>query len=149
MKVKDYLQFAMHEYNNGTSPHYKLGDIVFREADSFYNKDSKIGVIIQVHDEFEYRTDMFGNCHHSEISLATREQINEFRPQLFPHIANDPIEEIWERLGNVPINDDEEIEEDFEYNGWVFDKGTDREEIWHMIEEDYGVKVYNLMFPNS
>jgi hypothetical protein len=48
---------------------------------------------------------------------------------------------LWERLGDVPVNDDGEIEEDFLH----FPTGTDREEIWSWIEETYDVSVYDLM----
>jgi hypothetical protein len=146
MKVKDYLKFAMCEYNNGTSQHYELGDIVFKKADPLYEDEDEVGIIIQVHDEFEYRTDMFGNCHHSELSLATYEEIHKHRPYLLEVLVPEPVEEIWERLGNTPINDSDEIDEVFMMNRDVFEKGTPREHIWQVIEADYDVRVYDLMY---
>ena len=41
------------------------------------------------------------------------------------------LKDLWKELGDIPINDDEEIEEPFLH----FEKGTDRYEIWHWFEE--------------
>jgi len=38
---------------------------------------------------------------------------------------------LWEKLGDVAINEDEEIEEDF----FKWKKGTSRYEIWHWFDE--------------
>lgn len=54
-------------------------------------------------------------------------------------------EKIWEMLGYVPINDEEEIDSDF----LNYPAGTFREDIWHDIEETLGVPVHELMFPDS
>jgi len=52
-------------------------------------------------------------------------------------------EEIWEKLGDVPIDEDECIDEVF----MDFDIGTHREDIWHWIEEKFDVSVAtDLMF---
>jgi len=77
MKVPNWKKYAMCDYNQSTknSCYFELGDIVI-------NSDNEIGVIIQMHDKDEYRTDMFGNCCTSEIKLATEQQINEFRPNV-------------------------------------------------------------------
>ena len=42
-----------------------------------------------------------------------------------------PVREMWEEFGNVPVNNDNEIEQDF----YHFEKGTDRDEVWHWFEE--------------
>ena len=44
----------------------------------------------------------------------------------------DKLKKLWDKLGDIPINDDEEIEEDFLH----FEKGTDRYTIWHWFEEE-------------
>ena len=50
---------------------------------------------------------------------------------------------LWEELGDIPINDDEEI--DIKWN--KFPKGTNREHIWHWFEEEYNISVADdLMF---
>ena len=39
--------------------------------------------------------------------------------------------ELWEELGDIPINEDDETEQEFH----DFPKGTPREDIWHWLEE--------------
>lgn len=46
----------------------------------------------------------------------------------------------WELLGNIAINDNDEIEEAFLH----FEKGTDRFDIWHWIEESFDVFIATL-----
>ena len=46
-------------------------------------------------------------------------------------------ESYWAQLGNVPVNEDGEIEEQF----YDFDEGTDREEIWSWLEETFNISV--------
>jgi hypothetical protein len=44
---------------------------------------------------------------------------------------------LWADLGDVPVNDDGDIEEE-----WLgFPAGTDREEIWQWFEEEFGISV--------
>ena len=43
----------------------------------------------------------------------------------------------WAKLGEVPVNEDGEIEEPFMH----FIEGTDREEIWGWFEETFKVSV--------
>jgi len=75
----DYKKYALFDYTSETSPKdkYRMGDVVI------HNKTNEIGVIIQVHNPDEYRTDMFGNCHTDEISKATLLNILMNRPGLF------------------------------------------------------------------
>jgi len=79
MKVLDYKDFAAFDYNQ-TGNIGLLGDIVT-------NEHKEIGVIIQVYDNEDVRTDMFGNCCMSEIRLATMEEIQEFQPDIIPHLT--------------------------------------------------------------
>jgi hypothetical protein len=77
MKVPNWKKYAMCDYSlhSFKSNNFEVSDIVI-------NEDNEIGVIIQIRDNDEYRTDMFGNCCTSEIKLATEQQINEFRPNV-------------------------------------------------------------------
>ena len=50
----------------------------------------------------------------------------------------------WEILGNVPIDEDECIEEKYLH----FDIGTHREYIWHWFEEKFDISVADLMYGN-
>lgn len=78
MKVKDHRVYAMHEYPSQESDTFELGEIVTK-TDEY---GTEIGVIIQIYDNKEYRTDMFGNCHISEIELSTMEEIEKYRPNV-------------------------------------------------------------------
>jgi hypothetical protein len=40
-------------------------------------------------------------------------------------------ENLWEQFGNIPINDDDTIDQAFLH----FEKGTDRFEVWHWFED--------------
>ncbi len=53
----------------------------------------------------------------------------------------DTAQQIWDQLGDVPVDEDECIDEVF----LDFDKGTHREDIWHWVEETYDVSVAYLM----
>lgn len=46
-------------------------------------------------------------------------------------------EDLWQSLGDVPINDDDEIVEPWKQ----FPAGTDRFEIWHWFEDTFGLSV--------
>ena len=75
MKVLDYKDFAAFDYNQ-TGNIGLLGDIVT-------NEHKEIGVIIQVYDNEDVRTDMFGNCYMSEIRLATMKKYKSFSLTLY------------------------------------------------------------------
>lgn len=47
----------------------------------------------------------------------------------------------WELLGDIPVNDDDEIEEDF----LGFPEGTHKEEVWYWFDEVYPAGVCRLM----
>lgn len=51
------------------------------------------------------------------------------------------VKALWEKLGNVPVNNDGDIEEPFLH----FGVGTDREDIWHWFEDALDVSVVGLM----
>ena len=50
--------------------------------------------------------------------------------------------ELWEKLSDIPIDENECIEEEFEH----FPKGVFREDVWHWFETHFDVRVYDLMF---
>jgi len=80
MRVKNHRLYAMFKYEQNPSflgNNLELGDIV-------KNEENEIGVVIQLHGNDEYRTDMFGNCVFGYgVSLATKEDIEKFRPTVF------------------------------------------------------------------
>jgi hypothetical protein len=44
---------------------------------------------------------------------------------------------LWDKLGNVPIDDNDEIEEAFEH----FSIGTEKTEIWHWFEWFFNIQL--------
>jgi hypothetical protein len=46
---------------------------------------------------------------------------------------------IWDKLRDIPINDNDEIGLSFIH----FEKGTDLHDIWHWIENTYNVSIGN------
>lgn len=52
-------------------------------------------------------------------------------------------EEVWNDLEDVPMDPETECIE-VEWRG--FPAGTHREEIWHWIEQEYNVRVYDLLY---
>ena len=50
--------------------------------------------------------------------------------------------ELWNKLGNIPINNNEEIEENFLH----FEKGTDKFTVWHWFEENFDVVLGEYMY---
>lgn len=55
---------------------------------------------------------------------------------------------LWDVLGDIPVNEDDELEKDFDTNtGLIFESGTDKFEIWHWFEEYFNLSVAeDLMF---
>ena len=49
---------------------------------------------------------------------------------------------LWDKLGDIPINDDGEIEEIFEH----FEIGTDKTEIWHWFEWFFDITLGEELF---
>jgi hypothetical protein len=80
MKVKNHKKFCRFDYESSTAPHvYQLGDVVTKESED----GIEIGVVIQLHDDGDFRTDMFGNeTPNGEISLSTLSEIERYRNEL-------------------------------------------------------------------
>ena len=52
-------------------------------------------------------------------------------------LSDDVARKIWEMLGDVPTNEDGEIDESFLH----FEIGTDKFEIWHWFEETFDISI--------
>lgn len=86
MRVTDHNKFRKFDYENEVNPNrYQLGDILYKEYTG-ENQEPEIGVVIQTFDDGDVRTDMWGMCSESEVSLATLEQIDLYRPTLIQDI---------------------------------------------------------------
>lgn len=94
MKVKDHNKYRIFEYENDlTNQNFKLGEVVIRiggRLENCINQDNgnPVGVVIQLHDDGDCRTDMFGNCSPSEVRLATLEEIKEYRKNIIIDLEN-------------------------------------------------------------
>lgn len=58
------------------------------------------------------------------------------------HFTDTQLKDMWERLGDVAIDECECIDQPF----YIWEKGTPREEIWHWFDERYSEGVHALMF---
>jgi len=93
MRVTDHNKFRKFDYENEVNPNkYQLGDILYRDYSDVYvdtgeeTMEPEIGVVIQTFDDGDVRTDMWGMCSESEVSFATLEQIDLYRPTLIQDI---------------------------------------------------------------
>ena len=50
--------------------------------------------------------------------------------------------ELWDKLGDISIDSEENIEQPF----LDFEVGTDRESIWSWFEDTYNISVGKLMY---
>ena len=57
------------------------------------------------------------------------------------HLDDEKLEYLWEKFGGIPIDDDENILEDF----LGFDLGTHREDVWRWFDEHHSKGVAYLM----
>tara|TARA_R110000868_G_scaffold203970_1_gene451988 strand:+ start:336 stop:605 length:270 start_codon:yes stop_codon:yes gene_type:complete len=83
----DETKYAKFEYNDGhsgdhTKNPFQRGDVVIKPIGTDENLTPEIGVVLQVHDEYELRTDCFGNESIDYVRLATNEEIQKYRPKL-------------------------------------------------------------------
>ena len=61
-------------------------------------------------------------------------------------LTREEIKQAWENLGDISINDNDEIEEDFVLkNGIRWEKGTCKFDIWHWFDENSELKVADLL----
>jgi hypothetical protein len=93
MRVVDHNKFRKFDYENEVNPFkYQLGDILYKDYSDVYvdtgeeTIEPQIGVVIQTFDDGDVRTDMWGMCSESEVSMATLEQIDLYRPNLIQEI---------------------------------------------------------------
>lgn len=68
------------------------------------------------------------------------------KPAYATHLSQNFIKELWNKLGDVPMNPEtEQIEEGF----YIWNAGTDREDIWHWFDEHYDRGVVALLYPEE
>jgi hypothetical protein len=86
MKVLDYKKYAKFDYTSNECDNiFQLGEIVTlldnvtKEPCTNDKGVIEIGVILQIHDENELRTDMFGNADVDNLRLSTLREITRNR----------------------------------------------------------------------
>ena len=52
------------------------------------------------------------------------------------------LENLWRDFADVPIDEDERLEEDW----FKYKKGTDKEDIWHWFDKKHSKGVYYLLY---
>lgn len=100
--VKDHKTFAKFDYESQPTDVISLGAIVKYQDE--HNADTKndIGVVIQTFEDGEFRTDMNGMTHISQVVPATIKDIEKYRPNLLselmtPKTFNDELTELRNR----------------------------------------------------
>ena len=80
MTVNNHNNYRLFEYENHLSnTNFELGQVVI-------NQHNDVGVVIQLHEDGDCRTDMFGNTSLSEVRDATLEEITLYRSELLNDI---------------------------------------------------------------
>lgn len=81
--ILDHKKYALFDYiSNKCNNPFKLGEVVIKPFDCNGEPCNEIGVVLQIHDTTELRTDMFGNEDISMLKKATLKEIKKFRPEL-------------------------------------------------------------------
>lgn len=75
MNLPNYKNYGFTLYPSEKPTEYELGDVII-------NDENKVGVVIQIHSNDEFRVDHFGNTSSDEVRLATQWEIDTFRPNL-------------------------------------------------------------------
>jgi hypothetical protein len=84
MKVKDHKKFCHFDYESDMSnKNFQLGDVVTKVSED----GTEIGVVIQLHEDGDFRTDMFGNASPSEVTLSTIVEVTLYRKELLEDIV--------------------------------------------------------------
>lgn len=90
MKVRDHKKFCCFDYVSDNPAYhnhgYSLGDVVTKVSED----GTEIGVVIQLHEDGDLRTDMFGNASPSEVTMSTIEDIEKYRNDLLEDITSTP-----------------------------------------------------------
>ena len=59
---------------------------------------------------------------------------------------NKPLEDKWRELADVPFDHAENGDLVLAFKWWLFDKGTEREEIWKYFDEHHSKGVHYLLY---
>ena len=88
MRLND-KDYALFDYEDGhgccgipSDNPFRRGDVVIKHVDYTGEECNEIGVVLQVHDSDELRTDMFGNESICRLRIATNKEIQAHRNEL-------------------------------------------------------------------
>lgn len=117
MKVKDHKKFCRFDYESDMSnTSFQLGDIVTKSSED----GTEVGVVIQLHEDGDFRTDMFGNASPSEVTLSTVIEVTLFRKELLEDIVFElTLEQTRKLFLSGALFERETIEYDMEQRGSV------------------------------
>lgn len=105
MQVLNHKDFCHFKYEGlESNEHFQLGDVVFRELE-LTDDGNPIGVVIQIHPDGDCRTDMYGNVSRIEVRKATKEDVQEHRPEMLTQCID--IQDIESNLDVKPIKHDD------------------------------------------
>jgi hypothetical protein len=77
---------------------------------------------------------------YSETIFQAKARINNQKLfiEFLKNIINQYVyKKLWQKLGEIAVNEEDEIEDSFLH----FEKGTDKQEIWHWFEEKFNISV--------
>lgn len=63
--------------------------------------------------------------------------------------TDEQLEELWAELEDVLVYEDKRGYMYLQNNWFIFEAGTEREEIWYWFDERYSKGVHALMFPSE
>lgn len=111
---------------------YKRGGIEPWEYEYIEGNDSAAKEILQMFEKAEDCNTSFN----ATMDIVVKNAIKTIQ------LDDKKLEYLWEKFGDVLVDDDECILDDF----LGFECGTHREEVWHWFDERYSGGVYGLMF---
>lgn len=78
-----------------------------------------------------------------DINLVCDDDVREHRSAAADMLDQHFVEKVWDDFGDVPMDPETEcIEDDY----FIWDAGTDREEIWHWFDAFHPAGVYYLLY---
>lgn len=114
---------------------WECGNIENWKYEYMAHKDDVISRMVEQFDKYEDCNTSFNSTMDFVVGEAKKSVI----------LNDEVLEFLWERLGEIPVNDDGEIEEDF----MGYEEGTNREDIWSWFDENYSKGVYFLSCPEQ
>jgi len=104
--------------------HFKPEPIIIFES----NSDSELIDFVKaiaIENE-DYETSILGFSNATEYIEEFCANLDFYDEELF-----------WQELGDVPINEDDELDDDF----LIFDSGTDKVDVWNWFEETFDTQI--------